>query len=239
MNTTPTLNGSYASSGPSVAAVSLGAVMRIPRVTLHDAVLNQVRDMIIGGLLPPGARINEGLLGASLGVSRTPLREAIKTLASEGLVEIVPTKGAIIRRFDARDAREILEVLKALEQAAGRLTCERAPDTALAGIRTLHDTMVAAHNKRDRAEYARLNYVLHAAIVEAAGNGTLAQAHETVLTQIKRLGLIGHESDERWTALLGEHEHTIAALERRDAERAAQGLGRIVDLAIKHVRETL
>ncbi len=102
-----------------------GGVTRITRVTLHDAVLNQIRDMIIEGQLMPGTRINEGQVGASLGVSRTPLREAIKTLASEGLVEIVPAKGAVVRRFTVQDIGEILEVLKALEQAAARARLQK------------------------------------------------------------------------------------------------------------------
>ena len=105
-----------------------GGVMRITRVTLHDAVLNQIRDMIIEGQLKPGTRINEGQVGAMLGVSRTPLREAIKTLASEGLVELVPAKGAVVRRFSLQDVRDMLEAVGALEQFAARLACERAID---------------------------------------------------------------------------------------------------------------
>ena len=93
----------------SGAGAPIEGVTRITRVTLHDAVLNQLRDMIIEGRLPPGSRINEGQVGASLGVSRTPLREAIKTLASEGLIEIIPAKGAIVRRFTENDIREILD----------------------------------------------------------------------------------------------------------------------------------
>ncbi len=78
------------------------------------------------GPSPAGLRINEGQVGASLGVSRTPLREAIKTLVSEGLVEIVPAKGAIVRKFGERDVFHILEVLKSLEQTAARLLCANA-----------------------------------------------------------------------------------------------------------------
>ena len=103
----------------------------IKRRTLHAEVLERLRDMIIEGRLQPGQRVNEGAIGAQLGVSRTPLREAIKTLASEGLVEILPAKGAIVKTFTARDLYQTLEVLKALEQLGGRMACEQAPDSAI------------------------------------------------------------------------------------------------------------
>ncbi len=123
---------------PVEAAPYLGDVRPIARVTLHEEVLTRIRDMIIEGVLPPGSRINEGQVGASLGVSRTPLREAIKTLVSEGLVEILPARGAIVRRFDAKDVFNILEVLKSLEQTAARLLCAKASDEELAALTGLH-----------------------------------------------------------------------------------------------------
>ncbi len=117
-------------------------VVPITRVTLHDEVLTRLRDMIIDGSLPPGSRINEVQTGALLGVSRTPLREAIKTLASEGLVEILPARGAVVRRFGERDVFDILQVLKSLEQTAARLLCAQASDEELAGLSALHEEMM-------------------------------------------------------------------------------------------------
>lgn len=91
------------------------AETRIERHSLHDQILTRLRDIIIEGHLPPGSRINEGQIGAMLGVSRTPLREAIKFLASEGLVELVPARGAIVKKFSAKEVLDILEVLRTLE----------------------------------------------------------------------------------------------------------------------------
>ena len=110
------------------------AYPRIQRRTLHEEVLERLRDMIIEGRLEPGQRINEGAVGAQLGVSRTPLREAIKSLASEGLVEMQPAKGAVVRRFSLRDLREILEVIKSLEQLGGRIACAQATDAQIAEV---------------------------------------------------------------------------------------------------------
>lgn len=214
-------------------------VMRITRMTLHDAVLNQIRDMIIEGQLAPGTRINEGQVGAMLGVSRTPLREAIKTLASEGLVEIVPAKGAIVRRFAEHDIREILEVLKALEQAAARVACQRASSGEIAAIRALHDEMIVQYKARNRLTYFKLNQAIHSAIVTASGNAVLAQTHETLQARIKRIRFIGNETPDRWDAAVAEHEEMMLFLEKRDAGRLAEVLGRHLDHTLERVRDAI
>lgn len=226
---------------PGIAdeAEASAGVMRITRVTLHDAVLNQVRDMIIEGQLTPGSRINEGQLGASLGVSRTPLREAIKTLASEGLVEIIPAKGAIVRRFTEKDIREILEVLKALEQSAALLACARAPDAEIAKIRALHEAMLGFYKARNRMSYFKLNQEIHSALVHAAGNAMLAQTHETLQARIKRIRFVGHEGPDRWSAAVAEHEEMIVALEARDAARLEEVVGRHLDAAVERTRDAI
>src|SRR5205807_3878544 len=83
----------------------------IVRRSLHDEVASRVRDMIIEGVLAPGARVYEEQLGKTLGVSRTPMREALKTLASEGLIELVNARGAVVKRFTPKDVRDMLDVL--------------------------------------------------------------------------------------------------------------------------------
>jgi DNA-binding GntR family transcriptional regulator len=217
----------------------LGGVTRITRITLHDAVLNQIRDMIIEGTLMPGTRINEGQVGASLGVSRTPLREAIKTLASEGLVEIVPAKGAVVRRFTESDIREILEVLKALEQTAARLACKSATDAAIKKIAQMHKRMLALYEAKNRLAYFKLNQSIHTAIVQASGNSVLAQTHDTLQARIKRIRFIGNETPDRWAAAVAEHEEMIEALIARDAERLAEVLGRHLDKTMDRVRDAI
>jgi DNA-binding GntR family transcriptional regulator len=214
-------------------------VTRITRITLHDAVLDQIRDMIIEGQLLPGSRIYEGQVGAALGVSRTPLREAIKTLASEGLVEIVPAKGAVVRRFTEQDIREILEVLKAIEQAAALLTCKRASAAEIKKIRQMHDRMMDLYATRNRLAYFKLNQAIHSAIVQGAGNSVLAQTHETLQARIKRIRFIGHEGPERWAAAVGEHEEMIVALAARNGKQLSEVLGRHLDMAMDRVRDAI
>ncbi|OYU47372.1 MAG: GntR family transcriptional regulator [Rhizobiales bacterium PAR1] len=219
----------------TAASLPADGAMRITRVTLHDAVLNQLRDMIIDGRLAPGARINEGQVGASLGVSRTPLREAIKTLASEGLIEIIPAKGAIVRRFSESDVREILEVIKALELAAARHVCERASDGELAGIRKIHEDMKALYGRKDRLGYFKLDQETHSAIVRAAGNAVMLDAHDKLQARIKQVRYGGARTPENWAKGLAEHDAIIAALMARDAERLITILGQHLDGTVERI----
>jgi DNA-binding GntR family transcriptional regulator len=212
---------------------------RITRRTLHEEVLERLRDMIIEGRLGPGQRINEGAVGAQLGVSRTPLREAIKTLASEGLVEIQPAKGAIVRKFSAGDLLQILEVLKTLEQLGGRMTCAQASDETIAAIKALHDEMMELYRTRNRLDYFKLNQAIHSAIVAASGNDVLVEMHGTLQARIKRLRFIGNEGPEKWAGAVAEHEEMIAALLKRDGDSLAAIIGKHMDSTLVRVRDVL
>lgn len=212
---------------------------RITRRTLHEEVLERLRDMIIEGRLEPGQRINEGQLGTQLGVSRTPLREAIKTLASEGLVEIQPAKGAVVRKFTATDLYQVLEVLKALEQLGGRMACEQASDETIEAINSLHKRMLVLYETRERLEYFKLNQAIHSAIVAASENAVLMEMHETLQARIKRLRFIGNEGPVKWAGAVAEHEAMMAALLKRDADALSAVIGRHMDATLLRVREVL
>jgi DNA-binding GntR family transcriptional regulator len=218
---------------------SLDDVPRIARRTLQVEVLDRLRDLIIEGRLPPGARINEGQIGAQLGVSRTPLREAIKTLASEGLVEIVQAKGAVVRRFSVRDLQEILEVLKTIEQLGARLTCRHADEATLRHLNDLHRRMMDLYALGERLEYFKLNQAIHTGFVEASGNAVLAEMHQTLQARIKRMRFIGNEQPEKWAGAVAEHEEMIEALNRRDGERLAEVVGRHLDQTLIRVRDII
>ena len=208
----------------------------ITRRTLHDAVLTRLRDMIIEGKFSPGQRINEGLVCRQLGVSRTPLREAIKTLMSEGLVDILPARGAIVAAFSERDLKETLETLKALEQFAGRAACERASDEVLRTIEAIHVEMMSLYKERTRLEYFKLNQSIHSAIVSAGGNSTLMRSHGALQARIKRFRFVGNTEPDKWAAAVAEHEQIIAALMARNADALALVLGRHLDNAFQRVR---
>jgi DNA-binding GntR family transcriptional regulator len=216
-----------------------GTVAPIARRTLHDEVAQRVRDMIIEGRLAPGQRLNEGALGRALGVSRTPLREAIKTLASEGLVEIVPARGAVVRTPTLKDIADSLAVLKALEQLAAREICAQAHDDALAELAGLHAAMLDRYRARDRLAYFKLNQAIHSAIARLSGNAVLAEVHTQLQSRMRRVRFIGHEGPEKWAAAVAEHEEMAAAFARRDGAAAARVIGRHLDNALARVRGSL
>lgn len=212
---------------------------RIERQPLLDAILSRLRDMIIEGTLPPGTRLNEGQIGQQLGVSRTPLREAIKYLASEGLVELIPSRGAVVKQFGAREVQDMLLVLRILEQQAGIIACTLASDSSIAEVRVLHDRMLECYERRDRLAYYKLNQAIHTAIVALADNGALSDVHARMQTRLKRIRFIGHEGPEKWASAVAEHEQMITALEARDGERLSNILGQHLTLAWERVRDGL
>jgi DNA-binding GntR family transcriptional regulator len=228
------------SASPSPAQPPAGAgngIVPLQRRSLHDELVERIRDMIIEGQLAPGTRIHEGQLGKALGVSRTPLREALKFLASEGLVDLVPGRGGLVRRLTPKDVRDLLDVLAALEPLAGRLACRHASADEVATVRRLHDEMMAFYAARNRSEYYRRNQAIHSAFAQLSGNAVLASTHQTIQARLKRIRFIGNEDPAAWASAVREHEDMIAALEARDEDRLAtviaahleRSLARVVD----------
>jgi DNA-binding GntR family transcriptional regulator len=154
-------------------------------------------------------------------VSRTPLREALKVLASEGLIELVPGRGAIVKRLTRRDVREMLDVLIALETLAGRLACRNAADAEIAALRATHDEMIQLYAAGDRLEYYWRNQAIHAGIAQLSGNALLASMHQGLQARLRRIRFIGNEEPQKWAGAVAEHEAMIAALEARDDARLA------------------
>src|ERR1700684_3954266 len=109
--------------------------------SLHDEVLARLRDYIVEGNLEDGARIPERELSLRFGISRTPLREALKVLASEGLIELLPNRGARVRQWSEHDLGELFDVMGGLEGLAGRLACENITDAEITEIERLHYEM--------------------------------------------------------------------------------------------------
>ncbi len=206
---------------PDAAPADADAVAPIRRGSLHEEVAARVRDMIVDGRLAAGAPIAELDLARQLGISRTPLREALKVLASEGLVELHPGRGAVVRVFTAKDAQDMLAVIALLEEHAGRAAC-RASDAEIDAIVALHDRMREHYARRERPEYFRLNQEIHNAIVRAAGNPTLAMLHGILRARMRRIRYVGNQSPEFWSAAMAEHEGFVDALRARDADRLAR-----------------
>lgn len=186
--------------------------------SLHDDILGRLRDFIVEGHLPSGARIPERELCARFAVSRTPLREALKVLAAEGLVELLPNRGARVREFTEAGIRHLFEVIAGLDFVAGRLACARISDEDIAAVERLHLDMYTSYLRRELTEYFRLNQMIHQAIVDAAGNPVLSANYASANAVIRRLRYSANLKSERLGDAMREHEAIIDALRRRAGE---------------------
>jgi DNA-binding GntR family transcriptional regulator len=185
---------------------------------LAQQVAARIRDMIIQDQLAPGEWIREQALADKLSVSRTPLREALKMLELEGLIRLLPNRGAVLTELTVEEVKEKLEVLAVLEALAGKLACQNATDAELAEIRALHYEMLAWFSRQNRLEYFKLNQRIHLAIVAASGNRTLVETHARINAQLYRVRYRSNLQNELWGTAVEEHEEMLAALEARNSE---------------------
>ncbi len=204
----------------------------ILRRPLHEEATERLRDLIVQGRLAAGARLNERLLTAQLGVSRTPLREAFKVLATEGLVDLLPNRGAVVSQMDPVRLSESLAVMGALEALAGELACRNATDPQLNEIRALHYEMLAYHARGDLAGYFKFNQAIHLKIVKYSGNAVLHNIYRQLNGNVRRARYMANLSKERWDAAVREHDEILAALGARD-------VGRIKALLSDHLAHKL
>ncbi len=191
----------------------------IVRRPLHEEATDRLRDLIVQGRLAAGVRLNERLLTAQLGVSRTPLREAFKVLATEGLVELLPNRGAIVSQMDPVRLSQSLAVMGALEALAGELACLSATDAQINEIRALHFEMLAYHARGDLAGYFKFNQAIHLKLVKFSGNAVLFNTYRQMNGNVRRARYMANLSKERWDAAVREHDAILAALSARDVER--------------------
>lgn len=203
----------------------------IPRHSLHETLVAQLREMIQEGELAPGEPIVESSLCENFGVSRTPLREALKVLSFEGLVELRPRRTPIVAPLDPSEIASMFELMEGLEWLAGRRAAENATDPDIDELQIMHDAMVAAHDEGDRALYAARNRAIHARIVELAGNPVLQSTYAALGVKIHRARATTNYDSRRWIESVAEHEGIIEALRSRSPERLAE---RLVD----HTRRT-
>ena len=187
--------------------------------------------MITEGRLAPGAQLNESRLCAEFGVSGTPLREAIRTLAGEGLIVLRPGRSTIVRAFTADEVREKLDVIAELEALAGLKACKNASADDIAAIKAVHPQMLAHYRAGMRLAYDKLNQQIHSMILAAAGNATLSEMHGLLQARMKRIRFVGHNAPENWRGAVAEHDQMIVALGHRDGKALAEVLRR-------HIRST-
>ncbi len=210
-------------------------IITIARPTLHEQVAARLRQMLVENLITPGAKLNERELAEVLKVSRTPLREAIKMLAAEGLVELLPNRGAVAVLLGEDDVLHTFEVMAGLEALSGELAAERITDAELAEIRALHFEMMACYTRRDLSNYYRINATIHRAINAAAKNPVLTRTYTQVNARLQALRFRSNQDEDKWTRAVQEHEQMVQALSARDGA----ALRRVLTEHLHHKREVV
>jgi DNA-binding GntR family transcriptional regulator len=185
---------------------------------LHDRVTGRLREMVVDGRLEPGTPISEKDLCDEFGISRTPLREALKVLASEGLIELLPRRGAIVTLILTEQLRQKFEVVRVLEDFAVKLVCERASDAQIAELQAVHKRLLDSF--RRGADYVRINDEFHRAIMYASGNESLVDAHAPLWLHLQRARQLVLRTEEVSRGYVQAHERLMKAIVKRDADAA-------------------
>jgi DNA-binding GntR family transcriptional regulator len=185
---------------------------------LHTEAASRLRSMILSGELPPGARLREVQLCDQLGVSRTPVREAFRTLAAEGLVDLLPNRSVVVSQLHAPDLEHLFTVFGAIEGLAGELACQKITDAEITEIGRLLAEMIDHHTNGERAPYMRINQLIHQRTVEIAANPVLLSVWQTLVPRVERARALANLDTGRWTGALIEHTKMFTALAARDGK---------------------
>ena len=188
----------------------------IERKLLNIEVANEIREMIRVGALEKGDKINERELSMSLGVSRTPIREALQRLSIEGLIKIIPHKGAYVSSPRLRDIREMFEVMSVLEGTCARMATEKMSDEQFAKLEFLHDQLEEHYKNRDHENYLQVNHQYHTYVQELTGNKIL----NNIINGI-RLKILLYRSQQlyqprRFDESIREHRALLEAFRKRN-----------------------
>ncbi|MGI9401185.1 MAG: GntR family transcriptional regulator, partial [Rhizobiaceae bacterium] len=196
----------------------------ISRKSLHQELVDRLQLLIISNRLEPGTKVPEKQLCEQFGVSRTPLREALKVLATDGLVRLEQNRGAWVTKITASEVEEVFPILGALEALSGELACKNISESEIRNIAKLHEQLLASFRNRNLDTYFKVNQKIHRAIMLAARNETLANYWQALTVRMQRARYLANMSDNRWADAVNEHEKIMHYLQQRDGKRLAATL---------------
>jgi DNA-binding GntR family transcriptional regulator len=213
--------------------------LRMPRTALHEQAADRLRTLIVRGELRPGQPLGEADLSDALGISRTPLREALKQLAIEGLVELRLNRSAMVAPFRREELIELFEAVAGIERCAAELAAMRMEPRDVERLEALQDKIELHHGRGELRDYFETNQQIHSAIVEFARNAVLKSTHDVLLARAERARFFALSILGRWDESVREHQEILTALKGGDASRAGQLLGHHVRRTGEIVAETL
>jgi DNA-binding GntR family transcriptional regulator len=194
-----------------------------------------LRERIVRGVLNSGDRIVERKVSAELNISRTPIREALKLLAADGLIQISRNRGAQVTSFSSEEAIWLFDVIAVIEGLAARRLAETVSPGTLEVLEKLHVEMVFHYRRSQIQPYFDANTRIHDLVIERCGNPVLASNHRRMMLMAQRGRFMAIMSPDRWAQSVKEHEELMIALRNRDPEAASEAWGR----HLRHTGETL
>lgn len=192
----------------------------IEKKTLHEEIANNLRELIMSGELQEGDKIKEDELCRSMGISKTPLREALRVLSVEGLIKLVPNRGSFVSTPTFEEIREMFDVMSVLEGICARAAAEKMSAKDLATLEKLHTKLEKNFNRRAQREYIRINNQFHAFVQEMAGNRTLNQIVNGLRQKILLYRYQSLNLPERFEQSIQEHRDLIEAFRKKDSKKA-------------------
>ena len=207
--------------------------------SLHEQARNRLRALIVRGLLAPGASIVETELSESLGISRTPLREALKLLAVEGLIELRSNRSSQVAALRAVEVEQIFEVMAGIEGMAAGLAAERVSASEIKRLYQMQERMEMLHDRGDREDYFLVNQEVHRFIVACAKNPILGATHDGLFARAERARFLALGSRTRWDDSVSEHRDLLQAIEARDAGAASRVLSQHVSRTGRAVKDEI
>ena len=206
---------------------------------LRDVVFNTLRKAILRGELKPGERLMEIQLANKLGVSRTPVREAIRKLELEGLVLMIPRKGAEVADISEKSLKDVLEVREALEELAARLACDKITKEGINRLKEAAQDFCSALKSNDITQMAEADVRFHDVICNATENQKLGQLLNNLREQMYRYRIEYLKDQQVYEKLLSEHEEIIRHIEKGEKDEAARVVSRHIENQAQAVADVI
>lgn len=188
--------------------------------TLREKILETIRDAILKGTLKPGERVSEPDLAERFGISRTPIREAFRQLESEGYLQVVPRKGAVVASLSERDIEEFYAIKIILEGFAAKMAAEKLTVKEIERLESINERLQKMADEGDVKKFFRVHNEFHEVFIKAAGNEKLAEMINQLVMKFKRLRLASLSQPGRMEVSVEEHRKMIQAFKNHDGERA-------------------